>query len=115
MLVGEGVMTTLSAMERFQLPGWALMSANNLAAWTPPPGVRDVLIAADRGAPGEAAAARLGDRLLRLGIGVVVRTPAAPFSDWNEVARAMGKEGARALGGRRSDGMFPPRARRPSP
>ena len=59
MVVGEGVFTTLSAIDRFRLPGWALMSANNLAAWTPPPEVRRVLIAADRGAVGEGAAARL--------------------------------------------------------
>lgn len=56
MLVGEGVVTTLSAMDRFGLPGWALMAANNLAVWSPPACVRRVLIAADRGEAGEAAA-----------------------------------------------------------
>ena len=44
LLVGEGVMTVLTAMERLDLPGWALMSVSNLAAWTPPPTVRLSLI-----------------------------------------------------------------------
>lgn len=51
-LVGEGVMTVLSACEHFNRPGWALMSASNLATWSAPEGVRDVLIAVDRGLAG---------------------------------------------------------------
>ncbi len=88
MLVGEGVVTTLSAMDRFGLPGWALMAANNLAAWRPPASVRRVLIAADRGPVGETAAARLRRRLVRDGLEVGVSWPAPPFGDWNEVAVA---------------------------
>lgn len=88
MLVGEGVVTTLSAMDRFRLPGWALMAANNLAAWTPPAGVRRVLVAADRGRAGEGAAARLRRRLMRDGLDVRVTCPGSPFGDWNEVAVA---------------------------
>jgi len=86
MLVAEGVMTALSAIERFELPGWALMAANNLAAWTPPDGVRQVLIAADRGAVGQGAAERLRRRLLAGGLGVCIRLPDPPFGDWNEAA-----------------------------
>jgi hypothetical protein len=56
MLVGEGVFTTLSATERFGLPGWALLSTGNLRRWRAPDGVRRVLIAADRGREGQAAA-----------------------------------------------------------
>ncbi|WP_309630344.1 toprim domain-containing protein [Brevundimonas sp.] len=99
MLVGEGVVTTLSAMDRFHLPGWALMAANNLAAWTPPAGVRRVLIAADRGAAGEAAAAKLRRRLVRQGLDVRVTWPEPPFGDWNEVAVAAASQ--RGEGGRR--------------
>ncbi|WP_342667393.1 DUF7146 domain-containing protein [Brevundimonas bacteroides] len=47
MLVAEGVVTTLSAMARFGLPGWALMSAGNLSQWTPSANVTQVLIAGD--------------------------------------------------------------------
>lgn len=88
MVVGEGVFTTLSAIDRFRLPGWALRSANNLAAWTPPPEVRRVLIAADRGAVGEAAAARLGERLRAGTVETRILWPWAPFDDWNAVAVA---------------------------
>lgn len=97
MLVGEGVVTTLSAMDRFQLPGWALMAANNLAAWTPPSPVRRLLIAADRGAVGESAAARLGRRLALFGVEVRIGLPDPPFGDWNEVAveAAKGEERGR--------------------
>jgi putative DNA primase/helicase len=88
MLVGEGVITTLSAIDRFGLPGWALMAANNLAAWTPPEGVRRILIAADRGRVGEGAAASLRHRLGRDGLEVDVCCPEPPYGDWNEVAVA---------------------------
>lgn len=91
MLVGEGVVTTLCAMDRFQLPGWALMAANNLAAWTPPAQVRHVLIAADRGAAGEGAAARLRRRLVSEGLKARILRPDPPFGDWNEVAVAAAK------------------------
>ena len=92
MLVGEGVVTTLCAMDRFQLPGWALMAANNLAAWTPPAPVRRLLIAADRGVAGETAAARLRGRLASAGLVVRVLFPDPPFGDWNEAAVAAAKE-----------------------
>jgi hypothetical protein len=92
MLVGEGVVTTLSAMSRFQLPGWALMAANNLAAWSPPSSVRRLLIAADRGAVGERAAARLQRRLGAVGLDVRILLPELPFGDWNEAAADAAKE-----------------------
>lgn len=86
MLVAEGVITALSAIERFKLPGWALMSAGNLAAWTPPGGVRRVLIAADRGAVGQDAAERLQRRLSAAGLSACIRLPDVSFRDWNEAA-----------------------------
>lgn len=94
MLVGEGVFTTLSAMGRFGLPGWALTSAHNLAVWRAPPGVSGILIAADRGEAGEAAARRLAARLRSAGLTAQVRCPPAPWGDWNEaaLAAAQGKE-----------------------
>lgn len=94
MLVGEGVATTLSASERFGLPGWALLAANNLVTWSPPPCVRRVLIAADRGTTGEGAALRLLRRLRRDGIQTRTVRPALPFGDWNEVAMAARPESA---------------------
>ncbi|WP_372787015.1 toprim domain-containing protein [Phenylobacterium sp.] len=86
MLVGEGVFTTLSATDRFGLPGWALLSTRNLRAWTPPAEVRSVLIAADRGRDGEESAAVLWRRLRRLGLDAEIALPPAPAGDWNEWA-----------------------------
>lgn len=88
MLVGEGVITTLAAMRRFDLPGWALRSADNLAAWTPPDAVRHVLIAADNGPVGLGAAARLRARLLDAGLSATVRAPAPAFGDWSDAVLA---------------------------
>ncbi|MFI8684099.1 toprim domain-containing protein [Brevundimonas diminuta] len=98
MVVGEGVATTLSAMSRFDLPGWALLSAGNLARWSAPEGVRRVLIAGDRGRAGEAAAAGLCARLRADGKAAEVRLPPAPFGDWNE-AEAAGREEEEGRGG----------------
>jgi hypothetical protein len=86
MLVAEGVFTTLSATEWFGLPGWALLSTRSLRAWSPPDGVRSVLIAADRGKDGEASAEVLRARLLATGLAATVALPPAPFGDWNEWA-----------------------------
>jgi putative DNA primase/helicase len=96
LVVAEGVATALSAAEQFQAPAWALLGAGNLAAWSPPPGVRAVLIAGDRGRPGERAAAALCARLRGLGVVCQVRLPPSPFGDWNEAALAKGEgEGGR--------------------
>ena len=88
MLVSEGLVTTLSAIRRFGRPGWALLSAGNLARWSPPPSARDVLIAADNGPAGEEAARRLEDRLRGLGLDVAVVCPPTEFADWNEADQA---------------------------
>lgn len=95
LLVAEGVFTTLSATERFGMPGWALLSTTNLRSWTPPTGVRRVLIAADRGRDGEASAALLAGRLRGAGLQVTVRTPKPPDGDWNEAAVRLQSSGAR--------------------
>lgn len=84
MVVGEGVVTTLSAMARFDLPGWALLSAGNLARWRPPAEVRRVLIAGDRGAAGEDAAHALQAALRSAGLDAPIALPPAPWGDWNE-------------------------------
>lgn len=94
MVVGEGVMSVLSASERFALPAWALLSACNLAVWTPPVGTRRVVVAADRGTPGEAAAARLVRRLRARRVEGVLAPPPDEAEDWN----------AWAVGQRRKEG-----------
>ena len=99
MVVGEGVMTTLSASARFGLPGWALLSAGSLACWTAPGSVRRVLVAADRGPAGETAAGRLCRRLRAQGMAVSMRLPPAPFGDWNDAAVGRRKEEEEGRGG----------------
>ncbi|AQR63185.1 hypothetical protein BZG35_17175 [Brevundimonas sp. LM2] len=84
MVVAEGVVTTLSAMARFGLPGWALLSAGNLARWHAPPAARRVVIAGDRGAAGEDAAHRLYHTLRSAGLEASIALPPAPWGDWNE-------------------------------
>jgi hypothetical protein len=91
LLVGEGVFTTLSASEVFGLPGWALTSTRNLRAWSPPDGVRRVLIAADRGRDGERSAEILRGRLAWAGLAAVIRLPPPPHGDWNEAAAPAGR------------------------
>jgi hypothetical protein len=89
LLVGEGVFTTLSACERFGLPGWALLSTGNLRSWRPPEGVRRVLVAADRGGDGLRSAAVLAARLRAGRVPASVRPPPAPHEDWNDWAQAL--------------------------
>ncbi len=99
MLVAEGVFSALSASEAFGLPAWALLAVENLKVWTPPPQARRVVIAADRGAAGEAGALSLRARFIRLGLTAEICWPPAPQGDWNERAQAAA-EGARALSDR---------------
>lgn len=87
MLVGEGVFTTLSATERFDLPGWALLSTSRLRTWSPPDGVRAVLVAGDNGAAGRHAARVLVDRLKAAGLRAWAEFPDAGFGDFNDAAR----------------------------
>jgi hypothetical protein len=86
--VAEGVFTALSAGAALGLPVWALLSVGNLRRWAPPPGVKRLVIAADRGRPGEAGAAALAQTARGLGLGVAVRRPPGAFEDWNAWAAA---------------------------
>ena len=88
MLVAEGLFTTLAARHRFSLPAWALLSTSNLRRWRPPPGVRSVLIAADRGPDGEASAQTLAHDLTRVDVAARIALPPARFGDWDEAAKA---------------------------
>lgn len=97
MLVGEGVFTTLAASDHFDRPGWALLSTRNLRTWTPPSGVRRVIIAADRGEDGERSARHLLRRLREGGVEGEIAWPPPPAGDWNEAAEEEGK--GRAVGG----------------
>ena len=94
MLVGEGVFTTRSASEWFGLPGWALTSTRNLRVWSPPAGVRSVLIAADRGVDGEASAEVLRGGLAAAGLVATIALPPGAFGDWNEWSASQARRAA---------------------
>jgi len=59
LLVGEGIESTLSAMQLFDLPGWAALSANGIDTLDLPDEVREVVIAADNDSNGVGYAAAL--------------------------------------------------------
>lgn len=88
MLVGEGFFTTLSATEHFSLPGWAILSTVRLRTWTPPPGVRSVLVAGDNGVDGRHSALCLVRKLRDRGVRAEAVFPPLGFDDFNTYACA---------------------------
>jgi hypothetical protein len=52
LIIGEGIETTISAMQIFDLPGWSAVSAGGLKTLDLPPEVRRILIAADHDGSG---------------------------------------------------------------
>lgn len=85
----EGIETALSATALFGDPCWALVSADNLSAWTPPEGVTVAPIFADhdRSYAGQAAAYTLAKRLIAKNIEAPVHLPEQLGDDWNDVHR----------------------------
>ncbi len=88
-VVGEGVVTTLSAMTIFGLPGRALLGARNLPNLVVPEGVDEITIAADRGSAGEGAARRLHKKLAEQSLHACVRLPVEPYEDFNVMLDAI--------------------------
>lgn len=82
--VAEGIETALAVREATGLPAWAAVSAGGLEAWEPPPGVGEVLIAADGDERGVSAGKKLVKRLLALGIAVKLAVP-PEGADWLDV------------------------------
>ena len=77
LLVGEGIESTAAAMQRLDLPGWTALGTPALRALVVPEAVREVVIAADRDAPGLEAAAALAERLEAEGRRVTIVAPRA--------------------------------------
>lgn len=78
--VGEGVETMMSAAAALALPAWALLTADNLAAFTAPSIVRRLVVAADNDDAGIAAANALK---ARHAIPVDIALPPDGALDWN--------------------------------
>jgi len=91
--VGEGIETALSAMQLFDLPAWAALSAPGLAALELTPAVDAVLICADhdRNAAGLQAALDASKRWEPEGRTVRIRWPRQVGSDFNDALRTEGK------------------------
>jgi putative DNA primase/helicase len=87
LLVGEGIESTLSAMQLFGLPGWAALCANGVAALELPTGLRCVAIAADNDANGvgQRAALSARDRWTPEGRSARILLPPGPGEDFNDV------------------------------
>jgi DNA primase len=83
--LAEGIETALSAMELFRVPVWCVLGSN-LARLTLPAGVRHVVIFADRGAAGEAAATKATERYRQERRKVVVKY-SATGKDFNDELR----------------------------
>lgn len=87
-IVGEGIETTLSAMQLWGLPGCAALSAGGLERLS----IKDlplrVLIAADADKVGIGSAMALELRLRAVGKNAQVLRPEAPFNDFNDVIQA---------------------------
>jgi len=73
--VAEGIETALAASKLLKVPSWSCLSTSLLAAFTPPSGIEELIIAVDNDAAGRLAASKL---VLRLATMVTV-TVCEPF------------------------------------
>ena len=87
LLVGEGIESTLSAMQLFRLPGWAALSATGIEALDLPDEIRDVVIAGDNDANGVGYAAALSayERWQGEGRHVEILMPPNAGDDFNDI------------------------------
>jgi len=87
LLVGEGIESTLSAMQMFGLPGWAAISAGGVEALELPPEIRSIAIAADNdeSLTGQRAALSAQARWSGEGHAVRILLPPNIGEDFNDV------------------------------
>lgn len=81
--IAEGIETALSAAMLERVPTWAALNTSLLQRFEPPPGVRKLVVFADRDVAGLEAAGRLMERLQGR-ITVELRASPAPAKDWND-------------------------------
>lgn len=99
--VAEGIETALSGNRGNRIPVWSTYSATLLAKFTPPKGVEQLVIYADkdRSGAGLEAAKELKRRMWEMGIPAKILLPTleipdnAKSVDWNDVWRQMGQHG----------------------
>jgi putative DNA primase/helicase len=91
--IGEGIETCLAAAALHGIPTWSALNTSLLAKFEPPPGIKRLMVFADRDIPGLDAAARLMVRLQGK-VTLEVRTPVPPAGDWADVLAARYQEAA---------------------
>jgi len=87
LLVGEGIESTLSALQLLQLPdviAWAALSTSGMKSLPLPDEAGELIIASDGDAPGRNAAVVLAERAAAVGWWVST-LPAPDGRDWNDV------------------------------
>lgn len=86
LLVGEGIESTLSAMQAAGIPAWASLSTSGMKTLALPPSVRDVVILADGDEAGERAAVQAARRWKVEGRCVRIARPPRG-EDFNDIVR----------------------------
>lgn len=84
--IAEGIETALAARQKFGVPVWAALTANNLEKWVPPEGASHVFVFGDndKSFTGQAAAFVLAKRLKHQGFITQVHIPSCLGTDWND-------------------------------
>lgn len=82
--IAEGIETALAARRIFSLPVWATLGASRMGAIEVPENVRRVIIFADNGKAGEAAARKAADAYELRGLECDIEFPPAEFGDFND-------------------------------
>jgi putative DNA primase/helicase len=87
LLVGEGIETSLAAMEATRIPAWSALSTAGLTRLVLPPSVRTVVSLADHdhNGAGERAARGAAVRWLAEGRSVRIAMPPEPGTDFNDM------------------------------
>jgi putative DNA primase/helicase len=85
LVAAEGVETALGAVALLGAPGWCAVAAGNMAALRLPDDVRDLILAADPGDAGEAAARQAARRWRIEGRRVRIALPDDPTADFNDL------------------------------
>jgi len=100
LIIGEGVESTLSAMQIFGLPGWSAVCAGGLKTIELPPAVRDIVIACDHDHNGTGQRNALGARQRWLAEGRSARIALPPVAgdDFNDTLRRRLPNGQSAQG-----------------
>jgi len=83
--LAEGIETAMSAMQMSQIPVWCAVNAGNMKEILLPGCVREVVIFADNGSPGQKAATDAAAIFTQDGLKVCIAYPPDPYEDFNDL------------------------------